>query len=435
MPAAVHFAPNPSHLPIAEESHLRAYLQNSLPADLKMKVVLKWGGQLLTLSTGSWHGTQWINQVFVYDASPHSYRPGGLSDAALLHVTGDDPDLADIDEAKKLSLLSGLPVAIVFNEPNQPLFGRSEDDLLAYSYVKQVETGDWSWPVLFPMVRSVIGAMNGIENVTKGHLHRFIVFGNSKRGGTTWLTAESGDKRVIGIAPGSIDILNISRQLQEQQAEWGHPSPMYQPYQAAGLLGSAQTPAVQNLLAGIDPYTNLGQINVPILSIRGASDPFWLPNAVQFFKDRLPERTWLLNLPNEPHDYKNREPYLADLAAFSRMAAARDGWPHIHTRMIRGKLKVWCSQSPNSIKLFTSHGSKAVFPVGSWALSGVSAPPSGSQVGWLKMPQLNAMKGAWFVSATFTQHVGFRTQEFTISSPIQLVNLFHPVEDSKSQVE
>lgn len=406
-----------------DKSPLITYLEANSGHPTLLHQEKKYGGQILTFSTGTWHGSTWINQVFLYDASPNSYRPGGLSDAAILHITGDDPDITDINEAKRLSILSGLPVAIVFNEPNQPLFGKSEDDLMAFSFSKQIQTGDWSWPVLFPMVRSAFKAMDGIQSITHNRLHRFVVYGNSKRGWTTWLAAEAGDPRIIGIAPGSIDILNMPAQLKAQLSIWGHPSPMYQAYEESGLLGQANSQPVLSLMAGIDPYTNLNRISVPILSVRGSSDPFWLPDAVHYFKGRLPEQTWLLNLPNEPHDYKVRAPYLSDLAAFSRMAAARDSWPHIHTKEVDGKLKIWCSQTPISIKLYSASSSSGTFPAGAWNLSGLVAPRPGVQTSWLPMPKLGSVWGAWYVSASFQQNVGFRPQIFTTSSPIVLRKL------------
>ena len=54
--------------------------------------------------------------------------------------------------------------------PNQPLFfsdskdkGRSEDDLIAYSRVKQMQTGDDNWLVRLAMVKSGVRALDAIQ--------------------------------------------------------------------------------------------------------------------------------------------------------------------------------------------------------------------------------------------------------------------------------
>jgi len=64
-----------------------------------------------------------------------------------------------------------------------------------------------------PMTKSAVRAMDTVtaflgssREVTSGG--RFVVAGGSKRGWTTWTTA-AVDKRVVGIIPIVIDVLNI----------------------------------------------------------------------------------------------------------------------------------------------------------------------------------------------------------------------------------
>ena len=54
--------------------------------------------------------------------------------------------------------------------PNQPLHfadsrehGRSEDDLIAYSRVKYMVTGDEEWLARLPMVKSGVRAMDAVQ--------------------------------------------------------------------------------------------------------------------------------------------------------------------------------------------------------------------------------------------------------------------------------
>lgn len=381
------------------------------------------GGTVYRFTSQTWQGIKWEHSLFYYDAAPHSYRPGGLSDAALLHVAGDSIRPGELATARRLSRQSGLPAVVLFDIPNQPLYDREEDELMAYTFQKAIETGDMTWPVLFPMVKATVKAMDVIQAATHNQVHRFVIYGNSKRGWTSWLTAEVGDKRVAGIAPASIDILNVPAQLARQRELWGSVSPMYTAYEEMGQLGPAAVEREASLMGAIDPYTHLQSVKVPILSVRGASDPFWAPDALSLFKDRLPASTWLLDLPNEGHDYRQPDPFFETLAAFARTAAARDAWPHIHASVEDGMVEVETSKRPLSVKLYTAQTDDAVFPSGSWVLRGILSPAKGrkSKRFQFQLPATSKKWTAWFVSAKFNQNVGFRPQTYAISSPITLI--------------
>jgi PhoPQ-activated pathogenicity-related protein len=81
----------------------------------------------------------------------------------------------------------------------QPLFfadsrrhGRSEDDLIAYSRVKFVVTGDEEWLARLPMVKSGVRAMDATQEFLASEqggrlaIDEFVVAGGSKRAWTTW---------------------------------------------------------------------------------------------------------------------------------------------------------------------------------------------------------------------------------------------------------
>src|SRR5438128_5259871 len=95
--------------------------------------------------------------------------------------------------------------------PNQPLFfadskdkGRTEDDLIAYSRVKQMATKDNEWLVRLAMVKSGVRAMDAVQAFLASEaggrvkVDQFVVSGGSKRGWTTSLVA-AVDKRVVAI--------------------------------------------------------------------------------------------------------------------------------------------------------------------------------------------------------------------------------------------
>ena len=151
------------------------------------------------------------------------------------------------------------PVAFLYHIPNQPLLDSNlrEDDLIAETFVRYLNTKDENWPLLFPMVKSVVKAMDVLQAFGKKEwrapIDKFIVAGASKRGWTTWLTA-AVDPRVRAIAPVVIDTLNMREQMPRQLQAFGAYSSRLAPYSRRGLLPIPETPEDQRLLSMVDPW-------------------------------------------------------------------------------------------------------------------------------------------------------------------------------------
>src|SRR5690606_9764978 len=122
--------------------------------------------------------------------------------------------------------------------------GRYEDELISMTLHRYKQDNDYEWPLLFPMVKSAVNAMDAVQEFSAGRLAtpiaEFIVSGFSKRGWTTWLTA-AVDERVAAIAPMVIDILNMPVSLQYQIETWGDYSVQIQDYVRLGIPQSATT--------------------------------------------------------------------------------------------------------------------------------------------------------------------------------------------------
>lgn len=122
-------------------------------------------------------------------------------------------------------LLEYVKRCILHDVPNQPLFGGlREDALISYTFEKFLETEDEERPLLFPMTKAVVRAMDAVEEFARKKLgvriEGFLSMGTSKRGWTTWLTPVV-DKRVRGIIPIVYDNLNLPAQLEHQIEVWG----------------------------------------------------------------------------------------------------------------------------------------------------------------------------------------------------------------------
>ena len=103
---------------------------------------------------------------------------------------GDDEFIMTMAQvAKKNSAV----VAIIWQIPNQPLYDDlTEDELISFTLHNFRNDGDFTWPLLFPMVKSAVRAMDAVQEFSKETLQHdiasFVVTGASKRGWTTWLT-------------------------------------------------------------------------------------------------------------------------------------------------------------------------------------------------------------------------------------------------------
>src|SRR4051812_17739828 len=168
------------------------------------------------MTSQTWRGIPWKHQLFVL-------RPSKLSKGVrhgLLFVAGGRWKPEDEGERKQATLPGeallfarlaeeiAAPVAVLRHVPFQPLFERTEDSLIAYTFDQYLKTDDDDWPLLLPMVKSVVRAMDAVQSVARQRwdlsLDSFTVTGASKRGWTAWLTAAT-DKRVMAVAPMVID--------------------------------------------------------------------------------------------------------------------------------------------------------------------------------------------------------------------------------------
>lgn len=261
----------------------------------------------IDLVSQTWQDIKWDHklQVFV----PKGAKPQATM---VLWNQGGTPNFLSGVLGLQIAQKVGAPVAFLFGVPKQPLFGgKKEDALIAETFVKYLATKDGSWPLLFPMVKSVVRAMDALQQFAKKEwdfdLKSFVVTGASKRGWTSWLTAATGDKRVKAIAPIVIDTLNMPVQMGNQLKAFGKPSEMIRDYTAAKLVPIPDTPEAKKLWQMIDPWVYRDKITVPKMIINGANDPYWPLDALNSYWDDLKGDKWVLYVPNAGHDLREAD--------------------------------------------------------------------------------------------------------------------------------
>jgi PhoPQ-activated pathogenicity-related protein len=136
----------------------------------------------IDLVSQTWQDIKWDHklQVFV----PKGAKPQATM---VLWNQGGKPNATSGVLGLQISERVKAPVAFLYGVPKQPLFGnKTEDALIAETFVQYLATKDGSWPLLFPMVKSVVRAMDALQAFAKEEwkheLKSFVVTGASKRG-------------------------------------------------------------------------------------------------------------------------------------------------------------------------------------------------------------------------------------------------------------
>jgi PhoPQ-activated pathogenicity-related protein len=233
-----------------------------------------------------------------------------------------------------LALNTGAVATGLQSIPNQPLefpdqpHGLWEDDIIAYSWLKFLKTGDETWPLRLPMTKAVVRAMDTIAAFcARRHIavDRFIVGGASKRGWTTWTTA-AVDKRVVGFVPVVADVLNMVSNIQHEYRSYGTWPPSLDSYVKLGIMNWFGTPQLRALAEIEDPYSYRSRYTMPKLIINAAGDQYFVPDSSQFYFDDIPPAKYLRYLPNTDHSLSGQEGSAPDtVLAFCRSVI--DGAP------------------------------------------------------------------------------------------------------------
>lgn len=250
-------------------------------------------------------------------------RPPAIEhDTVLLFISGGSnrpgPAPKPTRELVEVARATRSIVAEVRNIPNQPLIlegdgkERKEDDFIARTWLRFLETGDENWPARLPMTKAAVRAMDAVSAflaTPEGggrRVDKFVVAGASKRGWTTWTTAIV-DSRVVAICPLVIDILNVEASMDHHHRAYGFFAPAVGDYYRQGIMAWSGTPEARALYAIEDPLSYRDRLSLPKLLINACGDQFFLPDSSQFYFDALPGPKYLRYIPNTDHSMKGSD--------------------------------------------------------------------------------------------------------------------------------
>jgi PhoPQ-activated pathogenicity-related protein len=337
----------------------------------------------LECTSQTWRGHAWQHQMLVV-------RPAkiGNPEVAFLFITGDGDVEKQFGLLRTLAESADACAAAINNVPNQPLYdGLKEDDLIAYTFEQFLESGDATWPLLFPMVKSAVRGMDAVQAEAQQdfgqHITRFVVGGASKRGWTTWLTAAE-DKRVTAIAPMVIDMLNMKAQARWAQQMYGGQSEKINAYTKLHLTERMDDPRMTELRSWVDPYSFRERYTMPKLLLLGTDDPYWVVDSLRHYWNDLPDPKLVFQTPNAGHDLAGGREAIPVLAAFFQMIADHETLPHMTWQFETNSpdsatVNVSLSQLAQAFRLWTATATNRDFRASKWSSSEL-ASPSGKTV-------------------------------------------------------
>lgn len=325
--------------PITPETAMQAYLHNS-DKSFKWEIQDQARGEGVTLyrmifTSQQWREITWKHEMFIIVPDILKYKD------ALLFITGGHvdkgvPSTHEWTESLTTSLSNVAKtnmsiVALLWQVPNQPLYDDlNEDALISFTLHNYLQDHDFSWPLLFPMTKSAIRAMDAVQEFSKKTLKRkvehFVVSGASKRGWTTWLTG-ANDKRVKAIGPMVIDVLNMPVNIDYQKKVWGDYSIEIEDYVKLGIAQQLGTPGGNDLTKMIDPYSYRKTLTMPKMIFMGTNDPYWPADAIKNYIDSIPGDNHICYTPNAAHDLGDKKKAFATLSAFLGTTVTNGKYP------------------------------------------------------------------------------------------------------------
>jgi PhoPQ-activated pathogenicity-related protein len=298
-------------------------------------------------------------------------RPHQLNGTTgFLFITGgsnkdkapEQPSPQNVDTA----MTSHTIVAELRGVPNEPLLftgetkERTEDQIIAYTWVKYMKTGDETWPLHIPMTKAAVRAMDTVTAFCATpaggsvKVDKFAVAGGSKRGWTTWTTA-AADKRVVAIIPMVIDMLNSVKSFDHHFRAYGFYSPAVKDYEDMGIMKVSNTSQYAALMRLEEPFSYRDRYTMPKLVMNSAGDQYFLPDSSQYYFDELPGEKYLRYVPNTNHSLGNSDARESLIAFYDAVLRGQPRPKFFWKFEKNGDIRVTSVDKPTEVKLWAAN--------------------------------------------------------------------------------
>ena len=189
-------------------------------------------------------------------------------------------------------------------------------------------------------------------------MDHFVVTGASKRGWTTWSTA-AVDKRVVGIIPIVIDMLNTERSFKHHQAAYGFYAEAVNDYVEMKIMDWIGKPEFTKLKRIEDPYEYRERFTMPKLLLNSAGDQFFLPDSWQFYWHGLTGPKHLRYVPNTGHGLRDSDA-IDSLAGFYHSILNKTRLPRYKWEVDKiGAITVRTKDKPKEVRLWQATNADA----------------------------------------------------------------------------
>jgi PhoPQ-activated pathogenicity-related protein len=330
----------------------------------------------------------------------------------------------------RIAEATGSIVAELRMIPNQPLVfhgdgqPRKEDDLIGYGLNQYLETGDPTWIPRLPMVKSVVRAMDALQEWSEqqgAKIEKFVVAGASKRGWTTWMIGAT-DPRVEAIVPIVIDVVNVQESIKHHAAVYGFWAKAIGSYFQHKILQRPNHPRMKEISLIEDPYYYVDRLTMPKYIVNSSGDQFFCPDSSQFYFDDLKGEKHLRYVPNTDHSVDGSIDAMTSIVAFYQMIIDGKPRPEITwTFEDDGSIRVHSDTPPQQVLLWQATNPKArdfrLATIGSAYTSTELKPEAdGSWVGRVAKPE----KGwtAAFIELAFDTGTAF---PFKVSTAVRVL--------------
>lgn len=336
-------------------------------------------GAVLELTSQTWtapkdvDATVWKHwlTVIVPDRLTH--------DKAFLYITGGDKgDPAPkkpADRYATLAVETGSVVAELDDVPNQPLTfaddplkkARVEDEIIAYLQARYAKTRDPYQLLRLPMVKSGTAAMTAVQQYLasdaggKVKVDGFVVAGGSKRAWTTWLVGAE-DRRVVGIIPIVINVLNVNATAIHHWRAMGYFSPALKDYVDNRLIpDQIGKPALDEVNRIEDPlnYQSRPTMKIPKYVINAVGDEYFPPDNTRFGYHLVAEPKRLRMIPNSKHSTSGTD-IMESITAFHEAVLSGRPIPSYSWSVRKdGAIVVRSAAKPSAVLLWQGTNPKA----------------------------------------------------------------------------
>lgn len=319
------------------------------------------------LTTEQVNKTEWQHWVIL------NYPDELKSNIGFLMIGGgsnkDKAPTSAEGRVQQIAKAMGTVVVELKNVPNQPLIfhndgqPRSEDDLIGYTWDQYLRTGESIWTARNAMVKSAVRAMDAVtefmasEQGGQRKVEQFVVAGGSKRGWTTWLTG-AVDKRVVGIVPIVIDVVNTNVSMRHHFAAYGYWAPAVGNYVQHQIMQRMDHPRLEELYKIEDPFSYRHRLTIPKLVMNAAGDQFFLPDSSQFYWDELKGPKALRYVPNADHGMGGTDAH-ESIIAFYSLIINNQPLPDFDWKITKAGIQVQANDRPVEVRLWQATNPEA----------------------------------------------------------------------------